>query len=103
MKKFNRLQLMVIKAALLIDEYEFNYNHYDYVDKIGTFEINRVRHVNDLIFQIADNSAEFTYIIKVFADDLDYLEYEIKESADKELMAQLSDARNILAILNEIA
>lgn len=103
MRKLNRLELLVIKAALLLDDYSYNYNHYEYADKVGTEEFFRVRHVNDLIDMIANDYDQLQTIIKQIAEDIEFIAFDINDPDTFCELSQLCAAYEILDILNELS
>lgn len=103
MKKLNRLELLIIRASIQLDEYVYTYNHYEYENQIGIEEFFRIRHVNDLIATISDNGSDFLKIIKQLSDDIDYITSNMKETGETSCLDQLNDAYELLQLLNEIA
>lgn len=102
MRKYTHLELSIIKAALLINEYESTYNPRDYEEKVGKYEVCKCRHINELIEQIADNSSDFVNIVKSFSDDISYINYEIKEENCTAHLDQMNDAYEIMQLLSTI-
>lgn len=101
MKRFNRLELLTIKSALMLDEYVFKYFPNEYAEKIGVEELLRVKHVNSLITTIADNNSELIEILRCISEDLDYLSFQLK-SGSADCVEQLNDAYDLLEILNQV-
>ena len=102
MRKLNRLELLVIKAALLLDDYAYNYNHSEYINKVGNEEFFRVRHVNDLIDMIANDYSELQTITKQIVDDIEFIAFDINDPDTFSELSQLCAAYEILDILNEL-
>ena len=87
----------------MLDKYAYDYDYYEYVDKIGHNEICRTRHVNDLINQIADNGQEFLSIVRQLNEDVEFITFVMRQEGESSDTTQLSDACAILTILNELA
>lgn len=103
MKTYTRLELLIINAAIKLDEYAYEYYYNDYNSNIGIEEIYRVRHINTLIKAIADNGNDFIDIIRQLNDDIDFITFDMKETGNTKHVNQLNDAYDILLILNQIA
>lgn len=103
MKKLNRLELLVIKAAILLDEYAYSYNYHEYCDKVGSEEFFRIRHVNDLIDMIANDYSQLQTITKQIIEDIEYIAFDINDPETFSELNQLCAAYEILDVLNELA
>ncbi len=103
MKTYTRLELLIIDAAIALDKYTYEYFYNDYINNIGTEEVYRIRHVNDLIKAIADNGNDFIDIIRQLNDDIDFITFDMKETGNTKHVNQLNDAYDILLILNQVA
>ena len=103
MRVFNRRELLTINAAVMLDKYAFEYDYYDYVDRIGHNEICRTRHINDLINQIEDNGKAVLSIVKQLNEDVEFITFVMKSEGESSDINQLNDAVSILSVLSQLS
>lgn len=93
---------MIIYAAVRLDNYYYSYDYSEYMNNVGTEEIHRIRNINKLIRDIADNSTGFCKLIKSLHDDMDYLSVEMQDYPDQQTFSQLKEINDILCVLSSI-
>lgn len=99
---YQRLELMIIYAAVRLDNYYYSYDYSGYLHKIGAEEVHRIRNINNLIHEIADNSSGYCRLVKSLHEDMEYLSAEMAEDPDPQTFSQLKELNGILCVLSSI-